>query len=1343
VRTLPTILAAALALGAALAAETAAPDPAARVRAALDPAEAPDAATLAELLPLMAEASGRNALRTRLLAADREFPAAALVANLGHELLAVRLGALELLEERAGGSFEFNPWEAPDQPSNQRALARWRDWAGGEGERRADGPLLGEDQRRGYLRDLLGDHPEKAGRARRMLESDGLDSVGFLESFLEDNPQLVAGKRARVRQAQYQIVLAGALGEQAALTARHLCFGSRDQTLEALASLRGAGLVSLPILRDFIEHPDSLIRESAIDAMLASAGAGALPLVGPVLRREPDVNVLHGALRQLKDIPGEESARLTLGLLDHDNEDLIVSALQTALKLSGGGSRSGPFGNDSSQLPADLVEELQAKVLALLDDPRWRVRVAALEFVTDRGLEDASEQVLARLDDPDEFVRFRAIKAAARLRPEGTAEKFKSMFLADPEIAGPVLEGYAALGRQPDAEMRSRLATYPIETRLAAIRAAESNSALIPMLAPLAEDEDLDVACAALRLLGSKAEHFEDPRLASVMVRALDEGLEAKRGALLDRLRLPESEFFDPQLNAVLERLQPDGEATSLDPLYDAFAPVAGEAEHQIETLPNAQAKVIEHLGAIAGGDADDWFRAAIVLADAGHPEGFAPLVARFDQLSTAQKSAVAESLAEPSRHEAVELFRQLLREPVSEVRSAAARAALSADASAAFAALVFDELSRPDAALRAHELYDYTFHSALRENRVAPVLRRWAGNTLGDDDAPDPDRVLALIALHRALDADALEQATRLARRSPSPWLRRAAWWNLGHSRPGLLLEHLDELRADESPQVRIVLAAAHNAAGFPWRHRFDDLHDSSDSSWGRSDGQTPRPDAATLAALEEMATRDPAPRNRFEAAFTLLTHGRPIDAEAFARLLPQQPETARASYRVADWMHDHLAQLGPGLAPVLGAIDTRKIQPQWVRAIAEAVTPGSDGAALTSFSALVESADLARDAPQLTATPEPAEPAVDVVRDSLKLVFFFKPGCRECVRTERFLELMKKDFPKLEVESHNILEASSTLLNQALCDRFGVPSDGHNLAPSIFTQAGFLVREAIQPASLAELLGDTMRLPENDAWAVIGQPEIAAARDAVEQRFAALDLPLVLGAGLLDGVNPCAFATIIFFLSYLQIARRTPREMLMVGFAFILAVFLAYLLAGLALHHLLATLSEQISGLQRWLNLGFGALALLAAGLSFRDAWLARRGRAEEMSLQLPGFLKSGIRQVARSGARARRFVIAAFLAGFVISILELACTGQVYAPIIYRIQQGATDAVLMLVAYNLAFITPLVVVFLAAWAGLRSETLIRIQKRFTATVKVALGLLFLLLAAMMLLGDRVLPG
>jgi hypothetical protein len=94
-------------------------------------------------------------------------------------------------------------------------------------------------------------------------------------------------------------------------------------------------------------------------------------------------------------------------------------------------------------------------------------------------------------------------------------------------------------------------------------------------------------------------------------------------------------------------------------------------------------------------------------------------------------------------------------------------------------------------------------------------------------------------------------------------------------------------------------------------------------------------------------------------------------------------------------------------------------------------------------------------------------------------------------------------------------------------------------------------------------------------------------------------------------------------------------------------------------------------------------------------------------------------------------------------VISFLELACTGQVYAPIIYSIQQGKRDAVMWLLAYNLAFIVPLVVIFGMTFAGMSNKALIEFQSKHTFAVKMALCLVFVALAGVILFGGKLLQA
>jgi cytochrome c biogenesis protein CcdA len=95
-------------------------------------------------------------------------------------------------------------------------------------------------------------------------------------------------------------------------------------------------------------------------------------------------------------------------------------------------------------------------------------------------------------------------------------------------------------------------------------------------------------------------------------------------------------------------------------------------------------------------------------------------------------------------------------------------------------------------------------------------------------------------------------------------------------------------------------------------------------------------------------------------------------------------------------------------------------------------------------------------------------------------------------------------------------------------------------------------------------------------------------------------------------------------------------------------------------------------------------------------------------------------------------------AFGVGALISVLELACTGQVYLPtILYMLKNGQESAIGYLAVYNLAFVFPLSVVFGLAYFGMTSERLVGILKKNAAWVKFGLGLLFLTLGVFLILG------
>lgn len=238
-------------------------------------------------------------------------------------------------------------------------------------------------------------------------------------------------------------------------------------------------------------------------------------------------------------------------------------------------------------------------------------------------------------------------------------------------------------------------------------------------------------------------------------------------------------------------------------------------------------------------------------------------------------------------------------------------------------------------------------------------------------------------------------------------------------------------------------------------------------------------------------------------------------------------------------------------------------------------------------------------------------------------------------------------------------------------------------------------------------------------------------------EHQFTSLTTLVVFMAGLLDGVNPCAFTAIIFLVSYLGLVGGTRKQILMTGGFFTLGVFLTYMAIG-AFFYSLSTRFLGNSTVALVVNSILLVLVLGLAIFSLVDFVLCLRGKATEMKLQLPSKLKAAIRTRIRTFARHNVAVSgAAFILGVIISGMELTCTGQVYVPIVSMISDPnhRPVAAAYLLLYNVAFILPLLVVFALAVFGVKSKTMADYYALHVAKVKLMLALLFIGMAFLIL--------
>jgi cytochrome c biogenesis protein CcdA len=381
-----------------------------------------------------------------------------------------------------------------------------------------------------------------------------------------------------------------------------------------------------------------------------------------------------------------------------------------------------------------------------------------------------------------------------------------------------------------------------------------------------------------------------------------------------------------------------------------------------------------------------------------------------------------------------------------------------------------------------------------------------------------------------------------------------------------------------------------------------------------------------------------------------------------------------------------------------------------------------------------------VSRSANQLTALasgpPFAATPAPSLGEGpAIHLAYFSKAGCPVCAKVDTHLEELQHLYPQLVLTEFPIEDEDSKLLSEWLGQRYGVPEEKRMTTPTVFVGQDYLVgRDQVTLEDMQTVVNRYVDSGADPTWDSFDSARSSA---SIFERFRSFGVLTVVGAGLIDGLNPCAFATIVFFVSYLAFLERKGREILAVGAAFALGVFLTYLLVGIGLLGVLEHVSF-LSTLRPWVYGLTAVLCLTLAAYSFLDYRKARGGDFKSMALRIPLRLRQRINRTVRSGAKARAFVPVAFFTGFVISLLELACTGQVYLPTIIFVMgrpemQG--QALLYLVLYNLAFILPLIVVFGLAYFGTTSDQLGLFIYRRTAAIKLATALLFVVLAGWLL--------
>lgn len=360
---------------------------------------------------------------------------------------------------------------------------------------------------------------------------------------------------------------------------------------------------------------------------------------------------------------------------------------------------------------------------------------------------------------------------------------------------------------------------------------------------------------------------------------------------------------------------------------------------------------------------------------------------------------------------------------------------------------------------------------------------------------------------------------------------------------------------------------------------------------------------------------------------------------------------------------------------------------------------------------------------------------------KSAVQLDLFYSPGCTECeqVKVEVLPELEDLFFEQYELSLHDLTNEKSIPLLLAYQERCGNRQNGK--VSIVVDRSIFLSGYDVISTGMVDCVTVALAQRQLPGWALPEIPLLSeeGTVELVKERADALTLSVVAVGGLIDGFNPCAISTLIFFISILAVAKVDKRIRLLVGLSFIAASFIVYMALGLGF--VLAFRQAPNFGLvKKIVEVVLGLCMIPLAFLSFRDAFRFRKSeRPSDVTLQIPKKIKTRIHSFMNSRLGVGGPIIGGFITGAGVTLLESVCTGQSYIPVLmYVLKNNISNlsAWGLLVTYNLLFILPLTVVFVCFHRGMEVTALISWSKRNLVVTKILLGLFFTAMAILLLM-------
>ena len=178
---------------------------------------------------------------------------------------------------------------------------------------------------------------------------------------------------------------------------------------------------------------------------------------------------------------------------------------------------------------------------------------------------------------------------------------------------------------------------------------------------------------------------------------------------------------------------------------------------------------------------------------------------------------------------------------------------------------------------------------------------------------------------------------------------------------------------------------------------------------------------------------------------------------------------------------------------------------------------------------------------------------------------------------------------------------------------------------------------------------------------------------------------VPLIMGA-ISNSLHPCSIAVLLLLLTFLYAMKKKKKDIIGMGLAYVLGIFIVYFLIGLGLLKAISLSNEPFFVAK------LASLVLIVLGLiNIKDYFFPNL----PIHLRVPDFTKGAIQNFMEKAS-----VPTAFIVGALVGLCAFPCTGGIYTVIISTLAATrSAQFVFYLLLYNFIFVVPLLLVVIAS--------------------------------------------